>query len=68
MIPPNLFPELQLVLANVPHLPRHVQPDIARLGGNPLWMALEHPHPISRKAGVLPSEIGRNPGPALTIG
>jgi hypothetical protein len=40
--------KLQLVLANMPHLPRFVEPDIARLCDEAVRVALEH---LIRSAG-----------------
>jgi hypothetical protein len=65
----RFVPELQLVRADVPHLPRHVQPDVTRQGlrVHRLRVPLEDAGPFTGKARMLPGEMWGHPGPPLMI-
>jgi hypothetical protein len=41
-----LLPELQFVLTERPHFPRHVQPDVPRQALHALRVPLEHRDPV----------------------
>jgi hypothetical protein len=54
--------ELQLVPANGAHLPRYIQPDVARQALHALRVPLENADPIPGQAGPLPGERRRAAG------